>query len=44
MEKLKYLFQQIMMISFGILIGITVEGIFYGKEIALSGTIHFLSW
>lgn len=34
MEKLKYLFQQIMMISFGILIGITVEGIFYGKEIA----------
>jgi len=33
MEKVKYLFQHMLIIAFGILAGITVEGIFYGEEI-----------
>ena len=33
MEKVKYLFQHMLIIAFGILVGITVEGAFYRGEI-----------
>ena len=33
MEKIKFLFQQTMMISFGILVGISFQGLIYGNEI-----------
>lgn len=33
MEKIKFLFQQTMMISFGILVGISFQGVCYGERI-----------
>lgn len=33
MEKIKFIFQQTMMISFGILVGISFQGICYGEDI-----------
>lgn len=35
MEKIKFLFQQAMMISFGILVGLSIEGFVYGNDLNL---------